>query len=190
MVYGVMTGNDTLYQRGIRRYFAILDGLIRPDGSHFSESQRGGSGLNYSIGATDSLIRMAELAAMQGHDLYSVEIDGMSLHKIIEFHVAAIADETLIHPYAESAVQNPFFCEDDSCRASWNSQFFSETNPGGWDPDGGWIEFDVYRQRFPDRPVVRQYLEMFPEENFLNYVEGPFRQVCEFRDLSSLIEAQ
>ncbi len=190
MVFGVMTGNNSLYQQGIRRYFRVLDGLVRPDGSHFYESQRGGSGLNYSIGATDTLIRIAELAAMQGHDLYSVEVNGMSLHKIIEFHVAAIADETLIHPYSETVVQMPELCEDDSCVNSWNSQFFSETNPGGWDPDGGWIEFDVYRQRFPDRPVVQQYLEMFPEENFLNYVEGPFRQVCEFRDLGSLIEAQ
>jgi len=188
MVFAVWTGNDTLFQRGIKRYFAILDGLIRPDGSHFSESQRGGSALSYSIGATDTLIRMAELAAVQGYDLYGVEIDGKSLHTIMDFHISAIEDETLIHPYAQSVQVNPWYCENDSCRNSWNNQLFSEDNPGGWDGAGGWIEFDVYRKRFPESPLVPRYLALFPNADQFYYWEGTFVQACEFRDVSRLID--
>jgi hypothetical protein len=188
MTYAVITGNDTLFQRGVRRYFAILDGIIRPDGSHFNESQRGGSALQYSIGATSTLIRIAELAAIQGYDLYSVEIDGKSLHTIIDFHLSAIEDETLIHPYAQSVEQNPGYCEEDSCRNSWNSQFFSEDNPGGWRRTASWMEFDVYRQRFPNSPFVGRYLAMYPDENYINWAEGIFSQTCEFRDISNLIQ--
>jgi len=190
MVYAVMTQNNTLFQRGIRRYFAILDGLIRPDGSHFRESQRGGSGVTYSIGATDTLIRMAELAAIQGYDLYSVEIDGISLQLIIDFHLSVLKDETLIHPYAQSVEQNPGFCEDDDCRNNWDSQFFSDEHPSGYDLDGGWIGFDVFRQRFPNSALVDRYLDMFPDERFTSWVysQAPFMQACEFRDLTKVSE--
>ena len=187
MAYGVLTGNNSLFQRGIRRYFAILDGLVRSDGSIIHESRRGGSALAYSIGATDTIIRLAELAAVQGYDLYNVEVDGISLQTILEYHMSVLEDETLIHPYAAYVLENPGFCEEQSCIDSWDDQFNSESNPGGYRSDRGWPEIELYRSRFPDSPLVDRYLTLYPEEN-LRDAEGPFSHACEFRDVNSLIQ--
>ncbi|MFC1688271.1 alginate lyase family protein [Pseudomonadota bacterium] len=186
MTYGVMTKNDTLYQLGIARYFAILDGLVREDGSHFMESQRGGQALAYSIISTNFMIRMAELAANQGHDLYNAEVDGISLHTIMEFHISALEDESLIYQYTQ--YRHPSYCGEDSevdvgC-SNWNNQAASESWPHGHHFEESWANFEIYRKRFPDSPLVDRYLTMYPDGKHDTNAEGPFSQACEFRNLS------
>ena len=166
-----------MFQMGIARYFAILDGLVRPDGSHVYESQRGGAALLYSLNATAVMIRMAELAANQGYDLYSAEVNGIGLHKIVEFHLSVLEDETLLHPYSGAST---LFCTPEQCE-NWNNQ--RGNHPFGIPADRAWPEFDIYRKRFPDSPLVDRFLELFPDETNVNPWEGPYLQACEFRDV-------
>ena len=182
MMYGIMTGNDALFQVGIARYFAILDGLVRPDGSHVYESQRAGAALHYSLNATAVMIRMAELAANQGYDLYSAEVNGIGLHKIVEFHISVLEDETLIHPYSGAT---KLFCTPEQCD-NWDRQ--RGNHPFAIPADFAWAEFDVYRSRFPDNPLVERFLAMHPDETNVNPWEGPFLTACDFRDVTPYLE--
>lgn len=181
MMYGILTSNDLMFQRGIKRFFTILDGTVRPDGSHTYESQRGGSALTYSLGATSELIRFAELAANQGYDLYTVEVNGVSAIDVIEFHVSVLEDETLMHPYSG---HNEMFCDGEICDL-WNKL---RQEPHGWPLQEGWAEFEIFRARFPDSPMVERFQAMFPDNEHVYKQEGPYFQGCEFRDVSTADE--
>ncbi len=181
MAYGVLTGNDRYFQRGIRRFFWILDGLIREDGSHFYESQRGGAALGYSINATNLLFRMAEIATNQGFNLYDIEIDGIGLHKIMEFHIAALEDNELIHQY--TIYQNPSSCGPVQCE-NWDNQGFSYEHNGGF---FAFADFEIYKRRFPSSELVARYDAMFPESTYTPVIEGPMIQTCEFRNTNLLL---
>ena len=178
MMYGILTKNDILFQRGIKRFFVILDGTVRPDGSHIYESQRGGSALDYSLGKTAELIRLAELAANQGYDLYTVEVKGVSLTDITEFHVAAFEDETLLHPYSGN---NEKFCDPEQC-ALWNDLYNKEI---GHPKERGWPEFEIFRARFPESLLIEQFQNISPDNEHIYKQEGPYFQGCEFRDVST-----
>jgi len=176
MAYGILTGNNSYFRRAIRKYFAILDGLVRPDGSHFFESQRGGAALGYSVGATNIMIRIAQLAATQGYNLYDVEIDGISLHTVMDFHVGALEDNELIHQYTQ--YQNPLTCNPEQC-ANWDNQnFIYETEGGGLFQFG---DFEIYRRRYPDSSLIDRYLALFPDTSHTPVYEGPLFHTCEFR---------
>ncbi len=178
MMYGILTGNGTLFQLGIKRFFVILDGWIRPDGSHIYESQRAGAALFYSLGATSHMIHFAELAANQGYDLYTAEVNGVSLVDIIEFHLSALEDETILHPYSGD---NTNFCEPgtEQC-AFWNDLYNEEY---GRPLSRGWPDFEVFRRRFPDSPLIERFQAVISDEEHVILQEGPFFQGCEFRDV-------
>ena len=166
-----------LFQRGIKRFFVLIDGTVRSDGSHTYESQRAGSALTYSLNATAELIRLAELAANQGYDLYTVKVNGVSLIDVIEFHVAVLEDETLMHPYSG---HNQMFC-DESCD-TWNNL---RLEPHGWPISAGWPEFEIFRARFPESPLIERFQNMYPDNEHVYKQEGPYFQGCEFRDVST-----
>jgi len=170
--YGVVTDNDSLFQLAIAGYFAVLDGLVRPDGSFSHESVRGGSATSYSVLAASMMMRIAELAAVQGYNLYDVEVDGISLHKIVEFLIRVHEDESVIHQYAHQ--EGDDYCSPEVC-SLWNDQSYL------YNFDRGWPEFEVYRRRFPESPLVSRYLAMYPDEDHPALWEGPFLQTCEFR---------
>lgn len=180
MASGVLTKNNELFRIGIKGFFAILDGVVRPDGSHYHESRRGGTATLYSVNATSTMIRMAELATNQGFNLYDVEIDGISLHTIIEFHLRVLEDEVVIHQYAKHDMNyaDNRFCEPDVCD-DWNNQ------AKYWNFDQPWSEFELYRRRFPSSPLVERYLALYPaDEHKTPPTEGPILHVCEFREVS------
>jgi len=177
MTSGVLTKNNELFRLGIKGFFAILDGIVRPDGSHYHESQRGGTATLYSVNATSTMIRMAELATNQGFNLYDVEIDGISLHKIVEFHLRVLEDETVIHQYAnrdgEQFCDPPEVCDDYNDQAKY------------WSFDQPWSEFEIYRRRFPSSPLVERFLALYPaDEHKQPPREGPILHVCEFRKIA------
>lgn len=178
MIFGILDNNNIYFQHGIRRFFNVLDGMIRPDGSIYFESQRGGAALHYTLYSTAQLLRIAELAYQQGYDLYEVEIDGISLHTIIEFNIGALENSELLHQYTQ--YQNPETCNPEQCE-NWNNLLYSDSNPAGFNMSSSWPEFELYRKRFPNSPLVSRYLELFPEDDFMSIAEGPFIQSCEFR---------
>lgn len=160
MGYGVLYNDAADFQLGIRRFFAVMDGLIRPDGSHFFESQRGDTALSYSLNATDLLVRIAEVAKNQGYDLYSIEVDGLTLDDVIDFHVAAVNDLELIAQYANTTAQD--------FRYTPRFNLF------------GWAVFEFVLQRRNDE-VTDLFRQVFPWWDDISVAIGPMYQSCELR---------
>jgi len=176
MVYGVLRGDDDLFQRGIMKYFAVLDGLVRDDGSFVHESQRGPYALVYSAGSAAQMIRMAELAARQGYNLYEVEVDGRSLMDVIDYTLDALEDPSLLKEYTQ--YRNPDFCPYSNCEG-WDMQDY-DYSPGGFN----FAEIEVLKRRFPGTPLAARIEALFPASEYQGLGEGPFLQTCEYRDLS------
>jgi poly(beta-D-mannuronate) lyase len=106
MAWGIVRGNDDWFRAGIERYFVALD-QMRPDGSLPLETARGARALSYQRHAIASLVAIAEMAAAQGYDLYSLEgPDGQSIHRAIKFLLDGIDEPELVWPYAMEN-QNP-----------------------------------------------------------------------------------
>ena len=101
MQWGILTGDDKMFQNGVGR---LIDALrqMRPDGSLPLETERGARALWYSRHAIGSLVFMAEMAALQGYDLYSLRVNGVGLHTAVAFLMAAIEDPGLVIPYARA----------------------------------------------------------------------------------------
>ena len=90
-IVGVVTGNDRLFQYGIRAYRAALTSM-NPDGSLPHEMDRGKRALHYQNFAILPLVFIAEIAARQGYDLYGMAIDGRDIHLAVGFLLRAIED--------------------------------------------------------------------------------------------------
>ncbi|CAM4241539.1 alginate lyase family protein [Pseudoalteromonas byunsanensis] len=180
MMLGVTENNDDYFRRGIARYFMILDKQVRADGSIVFESQRGDSALGYSTSALASVIMMAEVAAMQGYDLYSVEIDGKSIETMIDFNLRAYSDNELYHQYTQ--YQNPFFASPEQIK-NWNNQTYEnfdlETNQFLLSA------LEAYKRRFPNSELTALAKSMFPESEYVRFVETSNGGIhtCDYRKL-------
>ncbi len=106
MAWGILRGDDEAFRSGIERYLAALE-QMRPDGSLPLETARGARALSYQRHAISSLVAIAEMAAVQGYDLYGIEGgQGQSIHRAIEFLLDGIDDPAIVWPYAMENV-NP-----------------------------------------------------------------------------------
>ncbi|HET6521275.1 MAG TPA: alginate lyase family protein [Geminicoccaceae bacterium] len=154
MAWGALVGDDDRFREGIEGYLAALADMRR-DGSLPLETMRGARALWYQRHAIASLVAIAEMAAVQGYDLYGVEIEGRSLHRAIRFLVDGIADQTIVWPYAE-ANQSPGPFEN------YRVQDLSFLAPRGHGRHYmAWIE--AYAARFPDRPESRSLRRQLDE---------------------------
>jgi poly(beta-D-mannuronate) lyase len=147
MAWGALVGDDDRFRQGVESYLTALDDM-RPDGSLPLETMRGARALWYQRHAIASLVAIAEMAAVQGYDLYAVEGEGgRSLHRAIRFLLDAVDDQTLVWPYAE-ANESPGPFEN-----------FRVQDRGFMAPRGhgrhymAWSE--AYVARFPERAEAR-----------------------------------
>lgn len=99
MLWGALSGDQARYRRGVERYYIAL-GQMRDDGSLPLEVRRGAHALWYQRHALASLVLMAELAAVQGQDLYGVSVQGHTIHQAIKFLLDAIDNDRLVRGYA------------------------------------------------------------------------------------------
>lgn len=107
MAWGAYTDNDVLFHQGLARYGVALQ-QMRPDGSLPLETMRGARALWYQRHALASLSVMAEMAAVQGHNLYGRQYKGRSLATGIDFLTQALRDESQVQPYAQTnAIPGP-----------------------------------------------------------------------------------
>ncbi len=136
MRWGVMVGDDLLFQQGIERYWVALH-QMREDGSFPWESSRGYRALAYHNTVLSQLFGMAEVAAAQGYDLYRLRTDDRrSIHTAVEWAVATAENPNHAARYArinQGTGGNPFNGIQDF-------SFISGTI--------GWME--IYLARFPD----------------------------------------
>ncbi len=121
-VVGKVTEDLQMFDWGIDTFKRALTDM-NADGSFPGEMARGEGALRYQHFAIEPLVLIAEVAARQGIDLYSLSADGRSLHTAVDFAISAINDPTLIEKYT-SETQN-----------------FSAPNGLGW--------AEPYYQRFP-----------------------------------------
>lgn len=100
MAWGILTGDDGAFQKGIVRFReALMD--MRPDGSLPWETDRGPRAVSYQNLAISILIPMAEMATLQGLDLYKESFEGRDIHGAVAFLIAAEKDATLIEKYTK-----------------------------------------------------------------------------------------
>jgi poly(beta-D-mannuronate) lyase len=125
---GILTSDNALYQQGLAQYARAI-GQMNPDGSLPLEMARHENALHYQSFALAPLVMIAELAARQGVDLYSLKENGHTIADAVGFLVRASADPTLVKKYASEP--------------QTFSLFSGEKPPA-------WLEF--WAARFPNQP--------------------------------------
>lgn len=143
---GLATNNAAAKNAGVRAYRQVVQSM-RADGSNPLDSERAGSAVHYSNLNISSLVTTAELAAIDGVDLFSYRGRNGGLNEAIDFLIAATRDQRLIATYA---------------RADGNGfAGFSPTNQ-----DLRWRRSDLaawvalYARRFPDTDRTQQLLNL------------------------------
>jgi poly(beta-D-mannuronate) lyase len=106
-IIGVVTEDDDLFHFGIAAYRAALQSM-NPDGSLPLEVARGARALHYQNFAILPLIFIAEVAARQGYDLYSLEIEGRQIHLAVGFLLNALDNPKSLQRYAETKQDTSF----------------------------------------------------------------------------------
>jgi poly(beta-D-mannuronate) lyase len=151
MAWGALTGDAAAYARGPAAYRDALRDM-RPDGSLPLETRRGARALWYQRHAIASLVTIAEMAAVQGQDLYGMEVDGRSLHTAVQFLLDGIADPRRVWRYA-AANDKP------GREGDYRRQDLSFLEPRGHGRHYmAWVE--IYAARFPERPETRRLLTL------------------------------
>lgn len=147
MAWGALRGNDDLFRQGVESYLLAL-GQMRPDGSLPLETGRGARALWYQRQAVASLVTIAEMAAVQGYDLYGLQVEGRDLHEAVRFLTEAIEDQRRVWPYA---AENPR--PGDFQNYKVQDRTFLATRGHGRHYMA-WLE--PYRARFPERAEAQR----------------------------------
>lgn len=151
MAWGALAGDDAAFSLGLRTFQQGLSDM-RADGSLPLETARGARALWYQRHAVASLVVIAELAARQGYDLWSLELDGKSLHHAIAFLLDAIDDPSRVLAYAAEN-RNPGPSPD------WRNQDLSFlVRRGHGRHYMAWVE--AYLARFPERTEAHRLRQL------------------------------
>ncbi|MBL4615003.1 MAG: alginate lyase family protein [Magnetovibrio sp.] len=100
MAWGVVNDDDEAFHKGIVRFRAALSDM-RIDGSLPWETIRGPRVVSYQNLAISILIPMAEMAQVQGYNLYGENHQGQTIHDAIRFLINAEANASLVLAYSE-----------------------------------------------------------------------------------------
>lgn len=123
---GILTSDGKLYRRGLAQYFRAI-GQINPDGSLPLEMVRHENALHYQSFALAPLVMIAELAARQGVDLYSLRVNGHTIADAVDFLVRASADPSLVKKYASEPQTFSLFSGEKP--PAW-TEFWAARHPG------------------------------------------------------------
>lgn len=127
---GIMTSDDKLYRRGLEQYARAI-GQMNSDGSLPLEMARHENALHYQSFALTPLVMIAELAAHQGTDLYSLRVNGHTIADSIDFLVRASANLDLMKQYASEPQSFSIFYDKNP--PAW-LEFWAARHPGKpWD---------------------------------------------------------
>ena len=106
-IVGVVTNDDDLFRFGIKKYISAINSMNK-NGSFPLEMARGNRAIHYQNFAILPLVYIAEIAARQGYDLYSLSIDGKDLHLAIRFLMDCIEDEDVVKRYTANIQDTSF----------------------------------------------------------------------------------
>ncbi len=130
-VIGIATDDDELLRFGVSAIYSALHEM-NPDGSLPREMLRGSRRIHYQNYATLYLVFIAELLERQGYPIYEMEVDGQSLHTLVDYTLDALDDPEAYEAELGEA-QDLWFMDDP--------QYFA------------WME--LYGARFPSDRVDR-----------------------------------
>lgn len=154
MAWGALTGDPGLVETAVGIYRrAIAD--MRADGSFPLETMRGARALWYQRHAVASLVTIAEMAAVQGIDLYGYRVDGRDIHRAVGFLLDAVADPRKVWRYAEANI-NPGPARDYRRQ---DLGFLRRRAHGRHYM--AWAE--IYMARFPEREESRRLARLLAE---------------------------
>ncbi len=105
MAWGALTGDLGMVETAVAVYRRAI-AEMRPDGSFPLETMRGARALWYQRHAVASLTVIAEMAAVQGIDLYGYRVGKRDLHRAVAFLLDGIEDPKRVWRYAKANV-NP-----------------------------------------------------------------------------------
>jgi poly(beta-D-mannuronate) lyase len=123
---GILTSDEKLYRRGLTQYARAI-GQMNPDGSLPLEMARHENALHYQSFALAPLVMIAELAARQGVDLYSLRVNGHTISDAVDFLVRASADLSLMKQYASEPQTFSLFSGEKP--PAW-IEFWASRHPG------------------------------------------------------------
>jgi poly(beta-D-mannuronate) lyase len=127
---GILTNDSKLYGRALKQYYRAI-GQMNPDGSLPLEMARHENALHYQSFALTPLVMIAELAARQGTDIYSIRVNGHTIADAVDFLVRASADPGLMKHYASEPQTFSLFSGKQP--PAW-LEFWAARHPGKpWD---------------------------------------------------------
>lgn len=101
MADAIRRSDNAGFAHGIQRFYGALY-QMRPDGSFPLSARLSACSAAYSNTDILHLVTMAEMAATQGYDLYSLTVNGKSLDTAIKFLLDAHENPTLLSQYSNA----------------------------------------------------------------------------------------
>lgn len=98
-IIGVLTGEDRLFADGVAAVHSALSGATA-DGALPLEMARGELAAHYQNYAVMYLVMIAEITERQGYPVWDLEIDGKTLHTLVNFNNRIIADPNTVLKYS------------------------------------------------------------------------------------------
>ena len=123
---GILTSDNKLYRRGLAQYVRAI-GQINPDGSLPLEMARHENAIHYQSFALAPLVMIAELAARQGINVYSLRVNGHTIADAVDFLVRASANPGLVKKYASEPQTFSLFSDEKP--PAW-TEFWAARHPG------------------------------------------------------------
>jgi uncharacterized protein (TIGR03437 family) len=99
MADAIRRSDHATFAFGIQRFYGALNQML-PDGSFPLVSELSACSATYSNAVLIHLTSIAEMAATQGYDLYSMSVNGKSFETAIEFLLNAYQDPGLLYQYS------------------------------------------------------------------------------------------
>ncbi len=99
MAWGVIVEDPKLYYKGMERFSLVLHEMHR-DGSLPLETRRGNRATWYMRQSLASLMVMAEMARVQGDNLYGKEVHGKRFGDMVSFFMNSARNPLIVFPYA------------------------------------------------------------------------------------------
>lgn len=138
MADAIRRSDNVMFAFGVQRFYGALN-QMRSDGSFPLAATLSACSATYSDTDLLHLVVIAEMAATQGYDLYSLSVNGRSLETAIEFLLNAYQNPSLLYQYSMAG--------EGAC---------FEGNPG--DPP----DFSFFNPPTNDLTWVEPYLARFP----------------------------
>ncbi len=101
MADAIRRSDNATFEQSIQKFYVALN-QMRSDGSFPQEAERSACSASYTSVALGHLVSIAEMAATQGYDLYSMNVNGKTLTTGIDFLLNAFENPALINQYSKA----------------------------------------------------------------------------------------